>query len=222
MPLKHDDFARSRPTRLSASSQRPANGLQAPASPAGIVETLRQGADREASARRLFRRFHPLVFHFFRRRGFGIEQSQDLTQETFLRVFEALPAFRGESRFETWLLRIARNLLAQELRSRRVAKRRGQEVSLDDIQRPVELRDRASTHGALTQLLAAEQLTKLRSEVIRLPPQMRRCFVLRNAQGLRYREIASVLDISIEAVKVQLYRARSRLRQITATDGELS
>ncbi|MEM7355347.1 MAG: sigma factor-like helix-turn-helix DNA-binding protein, partial [Acidobacteriota bacterium] len=118
--------------------------------------------------------------------------------------------------------RIARNLLAQELRSRRVAKRRGQEVSLDDIQRPVELRDRASTHGALTQLLAAEQLTKLRSEVIRLPPQMRRCFVLRNAQGLRYREIASVLDISIEAVKVQLYRARSRLRQITATDGELS
>ncbi|MEM7354309.1 MAG: sigma-70 family RNA polymerase sigma factor, partial [Acidobacteriota bacterium] len=90
------------------------------------------------------------MFHFFRRRGFGIEQSQDLTQETFLRVFEALPAFRGESRFETWLLRIARNLLAQELRSRRVAKRRGQEVSLDDIQRPVELRDRASTHGALT------------------------------------------------------------------------
>ena len=79
----------------------------------------------------LFRRYYRPVVAFFVRRGFSIEESRDLAQETFLRVFKNMDSFRGESAVETWLFQIAGNLYKNTLRSLQTQKRDAQEVSLE-------------------------------------------------------------------------------------------
>jgi RNA polymerase sigma-70 factor (ECF subfamily) len=61
------------------------------------------GGEREETFRLIFDRYYRSVYRFFEKRGFSTEECQDLTQETFLRVYKGMATFRGEARFETWL-----------------------------------------------------------------------------------------------------------------------
>lgn len=74
-----------------------------------IIQRLRDGTGSEESFRTLFDRFYWPLFRFFEHRGFSTEECQDLIQETFLRVYRGIEAFRGEARWEHWLFRIAAN-----------------------------------------------------------------------------------------------------------------
>lgn len=181
-----------------------------------IVGCLQAGIDREHNFELLFRRYYRLVKHFFHHRGLGPEEAEDLTQETFLQVDRGLDSFRGDARFESWLLAIAANTYRQALRRRQTEKRAGQELPLLEAvprQASVGLETwREHTAGALHRLLAREKLAMLLDTLGSMPPQMRQCMQLRLAQGLRYREIATLLDLSVDAVKVQLARGRQRLR----------
>jgi RNA polymerase sigma factor (sigma-70 family) len=173
------------------------------------------GGEREAAFRRIFERSYRPVVGFFHKRGFSPEDCEELAQETFYRVYKSLAEFRGASRFDTWLFQIAANLYRNTLRDLSAQKREGKEVPLDaapaaaagEIQLPP-----AEDPSPLAKLLEREREEKLREAIDGLPPQMRRCVELRVAGGLKYREIAEVLHISVDTVKAHLLQARQRLR----------
>lgn len=179
-----------------------------------VIQSLRDGIGREESFRTLFDRFYWPLFRFFENRGFSREECQDLIQETFLRVFQGIGAFRGESRWEHWLFRIAANTAVKALRHRAAAKRAGSVVPLegeegeDSIPVPCDGEDPAP----LRQLLGKEKKELLSRAIDGLPPQMRHCVRLRVLQDLDYDEIADILQISPSTVKVQLFKARKRLQ----------
>jgi len=171
-----------------------------------FFQRLRDGSLREESFRALFDRFHGPLYRFFQNRGFSPEESQDLIQETFLRVYLGIDSFRGESRWEHWLFRIAANTALKAVRHRAAAKRAGESVPLEG--------EELETAGPapLRQLLDKERKELLTEAIERLPVQMRRCVRLRVLQDLDYDEIAEILQISPSTVKVQLFKARKRLQ----------
>jgi RNA polymerase sigma-70 factor (ECF subfamily) len=184
-----------------------------------IVKRLRDDVSREESFRLLFDRFYGPLFRFFEHRGFSREECQDLIQETFLRVYRSIDAFRGEARWEHWLFRIAANTASKAWRHRAAAKRAGGVVSWDGTD--MEDLSPAAAGGSLRGAAASTQLRQLldneRRELLTqaldgLPAQMRRCVRLRMLQDLDYREIAEILQISPSTVKVQLFKARKRLQ----------
>jgi RNA polymerase sigma-70 factor (ECF subfamily) len=126
-----------------------------------------------------------------------------------------MDSFRHDASVETWLFTIAANVWRNEVRSRTASKREGREVPLEGL---AESPGALSTelHEAddpLAGLLEEERAGLLREALDELPAQMRRCLLLRLDQELKYREIAQVLQVSIETVKSQLFQARERLRQ---------
>jgi RNA polymerase sigma-70 factor, ECF subfamily len=156
----------------------------------------------------LFNRYYRPVVSFFLKRGFSSEESRDLAQETFLRVFNKWDSFRGDSSVETWLFQIAANLYKNELRSLQAQKRDAQVMSLD----AVVVEPGSEERDPLREVLAEEGVGLLRAALDDLPPQMRQAVFLRVDGDLKYREIAEVMHVSIETVKAHLYQARQQLR----------
>jgi RNA polymerase sigma-70 factor (ECF subfamily) len=182
-----------------------------------LIQRLRDGTGREESFRTLFDRFYWPLFRFFEHRGFSTEECQDLIQETFIRVYRGIEAFRGEARWEHWLFRIAANTAIKALRHRAAAKRAGQEVPLEgedegDLQATGTGGSALGTAEPLRQLLGKERRDLLLEAIEGLPGQMRRCVRLRVLQDLDYHEIAELLQLSPSTVKVQLFKARKRLQ----------
>lgn len=176
-----------------------------------LIEDLQAGRDREAGFKKLFTRYYPPLNSFFSKRGVPPEECNDLVQETFVNVFQGIGRFQHDARFDTWLYKIAGNVWRNTLRGRATQKRDAAEVELEP-----ELAG-ASGHDPEQQALAEEEARlerqALRRELDKLPPQMRRCLLLRLDQGLKYREIAEVLGIAINTVKSLLHEAKKRLRE---------
>lgn len=182
------------------------------------IEAFRQGCDPEANFREIFDHFHPVVLRFFRKRVFSAEDQLDLTQETFLRVYRGLEGFRREARFATWLFRIAHNTHLKWLR-RLHPDEAGDAVALPesdsepgrwDVAEPAAI---ATGETALDDVLVAERQQMLREAIDELPGQMREATELRVYQELSYREIAVVMRLSVETVKVHLFQARKKLKK---------
>lgn len=140
------------------------------------------------------------------------EDAEDAMQDAFLKSFSHLKTFQGESRFYTWLVRIAANEALMRLR-----KRRPNQFSLDEPVRgdedlmPRELRDWGP---GPEQRFAQTEMREILSSVIgQLEPDYRTVFVLRDIEELSTEDTASALGISVPAVKSRLLRARLKLRQ---------
>ena len=128
-------------------------------------------------------------------------RAEDLTQEAFVRMWQALPQFRFESAFTTWLHRLAVNTALMELRSRRGGPRFDEdEDALEDIGLP----DSAGHGAALTM--------DLERAVATLPPRARAVLVLHDVEGWKHEEIAQELGMAVGSSKAQLHRARHLLR----------
>ncbi|NUT13034.1 MAG: sigma-70 family RNA polymerase sigma factor [Cupriavidus sp.] len=128
-------------------------------------------------------------------------RAEDLTQEAFVRAWQALPAFRFESSFSTWLHRLAVNTALMELRSRRS---RPQDDGDEDV---FELLGSADSAGHTTALSM-----DLERAVASLPPRARAVLVLYDVEGWKHEEIAAELGMAVGSSKAQLHRARSLLR----------
>lgn len=178
------------------------------------IAELKAGARVEANSRRVFERFFPWVHRFFRRLGYSLQDSEDLAQETFQQVFRQIGSFRGESAFKSWLFAVAANLHRNEHRRRHREKRDAPEVSMDDTaDTGVPVFEPAAREGSPARtLFEQERREALARAVKELPPQMRQALSLRIDRELKYREIATVLQISVETVKAHLFQARQRLR----------
>lgn len=189
-----------------------------------LVEQVQAGIDYERSSAELYNLFFPRVRGFFAKHGFSPDDCEELTQQTFIRVFTAIRDLRFASHFARWLFEIAANIYRNELRRRGAAKRDALEESVEEL---IECRGqgRSGTVAALSSkalsplegALRLERRESLRKKLDQLPPQMRHCVFLRLYQELKYREIAELMKISVETVKAHLHQAQQRLR-LTLSD----
>lgn len=131
--------------------------------------------------------------------GLPVEDGEDIVQEVFLALFRHLQQGRSRSNLRAWTFRVAHN---QALKRRAEETRHGDGNAADLVADP--------SPNPEDQAAAALRRRRVLSVVNALPEQDRRCLILR-AEGLRYREIAKVLDISLGAVSLSLERALTRL-----------
>lgn len=184
------------------------------------LEAMPVPLERREEFADLFEEYGPAVSYFFARRGFPPEDCRDLAQETFLKAYRGLPRFRDDAELKTWLLRIAANVWKNALRARHTGKRSAvRTVPLEGllvegdvpVARPDEVQ-RPGSVDPLDRVLREEGRRMLREAVAELPPRMRRCVQLRIDRSLKYREIAAILQVSVDTVKTQLHQARQRLK----------
>ncbi len=177
---------------------------------AALVARAREGD--AAAFTELVNRHARKIFRLARHITDNPEDAEDVLQETFLRAYEHLPGFQGQSRFYTWLVRIAVNQSLMKLRKRRADR----SVSLDD---PVDTgednvtREIAVWDNPERQYSQEEIREILKKAVESLPPIFRAVFVLRDIDELSTEETAVALNLSVPAVKTRLLRARLRLRE---------
>ena len=125
--------------------------------------------------------------------------AEDVTQDTLIKAWRALPRFRGESSLRTWVLRIANNTAISMLRRRREELRPPWSLSI------LSKEDSAS---AVERSMVMEQFSNSLAE---LDPSSRAIVVLREVEGMTYEDIAAVLNLSIPTVRTRLFRARRAL-----------
>ncbi len=193
-----------------AMAAEPAS-VDAPAADDGDVALARAAASGDGRAfealyRRHSRRVYAVVW---RLAGGQAARAEDLVQESFIRAWQALPAFRFESAFTTWLHRLAVNTALMELRGRSG----NEDRETDDAM--LEHIGTADTAGQRVR----EQLD-LERAVATLPPRARAVLVLHDIEGWKHEEIATELGMAVGSSKAQLHRARNLLRKRLGEDHE--
>ena len=160
------------------------------------------------------------VYAIAQRMTGNAEDAADMTQETFIKAYNSLSSFRGDSKFSVWLYRIATNVCLDFLRSRSrkptvslsVEDDDGEETQMDiadESQSPERLLERGLTRDAVRRGLNA------------LSPEYRQILLLREIQGLSYEEISDVLTLEVGTVKSRIFRARKRLCAFLLEDGNI-
>lgn len=148
------------------------------------------------------------------------EDASDMTQEAFIKAYNSLQSFRGDSKFSVWLYRIATNVCLDFLRSKSrrptvslsVEDNEGDEVQLDvadESQSPELLLDRQMTRESVRRGLET------------LSPEYRQILLLREIQGLSYEEISQALGLEAGTVKSRIFRARKKLCAFLLQDGNI-
>jgi RNA polymerase sigma-70 factor (ECF subfamily) len=180
------------------------------------VEALRgSGAACEALVKRFERPVYNLIARLVQDPG----MSEDLTQETFIKMFRALGTYDPRLRFSSWLFRIAHNTAIDYLRQRRPAVVApivdGDNEERDPLASIADLGAMSPERAASNRELAAA----LEAAIDGLRPEYRSAIVLRHQEGLEYDEIAHVLDLPLGTVKTYLHRARRELARYLGAAG---
>ena len=148
------------------------------------------------------------------------EDASDMTQEAFIKAYNSLQSFRGDSKFSVWIYRIATNVCLDFLRSKNrrptvslsVEDNEGEEVQLDvadESQSPELLLDRQMTRESVRRGLET------------LSPEYRQILLLREIQGLSYDEISQALGLEVGTVNSRIFRARKKLCAFLLKDGNI-
>ncbi len=175
-----------------------------------LVERARKGDAGSFSV--LLRRYEGKIFRLAMNITQNREDAEDVLQEAFLKAYEHLDQFQGNSRFYTWIVRIAVNQALMKLRKRRSDRA----VSLDeqiDTGEDTVVREIAAWDPDPEERFSREELHGILTGAIdELAPIYRTVFTLRDVDGLSTEETAEVLDLTVPAVKSRLLRARLQLR----------
>ena len=174
-----------------------------------LVEQAKKG-DKQALTE-IVTRNEKLVYNTALKLLANEEEAECVLQETFLKVFQAVKDFQGKSSLSTWIYRIATNYALMRLRSRKRI--------FEDLETEEQLHDLKDNAvfpiASITPLHAAEnqELNEAMNRAIAdLPDKFRSVFVLKDIEGYSLKEIATMLDLSLAAVKSNLHRARIFLR----------
>ena len=153
------------------------------------------------------RRLGRLISRFVR----NAAEAEDVTQDAFIKAYRALPAFRGDSAFYTWLYRIGINTAKNHL----VAQGRRAPTSTPfDSEEAEDFEDAALLHEVATpenELMSKQVVEVVNSSLQELPDDLRTALTLREIEGLSYEEIAVVMDCPIGTVRSRIFRAREAI-----------
>jgi len=176
-----------------------------------LVTQAREG-DTDAF-NELVRRYEGRVFRLAQHITPNREDAEDVLQESFLKAYEHLDQFKGDSKFYTWIVRIAVNQALMKLRRRKTDKTVSMDETIDTGEDTVT-REVAAWDENPEQQFSREELGGILDTAIEsLEPLYRSVFVLRDVEDLSTEETAEVLGLSIPAVKSRLLRARLQLRE---------
>ncbi len=170
-----------------------------------------RGGDRRAFEA-LFARYTPRVLTFLTRLVRDRARAEELTQDVFVRIYNAAGRYEAKARFSTWIFGIAHNLALNELAR---AHRRHEQTAAH-----IEELSPADPAPGADEKLEGEQLRRrLEPALAKLPERQRAALLLRSEQGLGYEEIAQSLDTSVSSVKSLIHRARETLLEELGVEG---
>jgi len=194
-------------------AEKPLQAGQVPVS-AGegdLVERAKAG-DMEAFAE-LVRRYERRIYRMARQITQNDEDAEDVLQESFLKAFEHLDSFQGQSKFYTWVTRIAVNESLMKLRKRKSDRTVSLDENIETDEEPI-VREIAVWDDTPESKYSQEELRQILDRAIdSLKPIFRTVFILRDVEELSTEETAEVLGLSVAAVKSRLLRARLQLRE---------
>lgn len=176
-----------------------------------LVDWIKRAKKGDVSSyQKIYDLFSRKILNFIYRMVNSVEEAEDLTQETFVAVFQKLASLKDNTKFEPWLFRIARNFVYQRYRSRPPSS-----VSLDaldeDGQLITQLVDERKTPD---ESFESEELEKVIQDVVTdLPTKYREVFVLSALRHMSYQEIAEIVGRSLPSVKTDIHRARLEVRK---------
>jgi RNA polymerase sigma-70 factor (ECF subfamily) len=170
----------------------------------------------DSEFRRIHETFRPRVRRYLARLV-GESHAEDLAQSVMLKVSEGLPGFRGEAGLSTWIYRIATNAALDDLRSSTRRQAKAQDTrwgSLPEIESDDEsLQPEAHSPSVEETVVREEMNACIRGFIEGLPENYRTVMVLGELEGFSNAEIAEILGVSLDTVKIRLHRARERLRK---------
>jgi RNA polymerase sigma-70 factor (ECF subfamily) len=191
----------------AAVEARDAAGSTADPADQQLVERAQKGETRafELLVRKYQHKLVQLVSRLV-----GEADAPDVAQEAFVKAYRALPGFRGQSAFYTWLYRIAINAAKNHLvsRARRPA---GQDIDIADAEQFGHAGQLSDCETPESNLLAEEIKNKVTGVIAKLPADLRQAIVLRELEGLSYEEIAEVMECPIGTVRSRIFRARESI-----------
>jgi RNA polymerase sigma-70 factor (ECF subfamily) len=153
-------------------------------------------------------RFRPRVLRYLSRLA-GEAEAEDLTQSVMLKVSEGLREFRGDSSVSTWIYRIATNAALDRLRHKTVQATDDAVFESDERDVPPE----AQIESVEATAVREEMSSCIREFIERLPENYKTVMLLSELEGFKNNEIATILGITLDTVKIRLYRAREKLRK---------
>jgi RNA polymerase sigma-70 factor (ECF subfamily) len=171
----------------------------------GDSDVARAAAGDRGAFERLYRDHVTRVFSLCARMVVDRERAEELTQDVFVRAWEKLHLFRGDSSFATWLHRLTVNLV---LNARKSEGRHRTRFEENDEEAGMDARP-----GVVGMPLPPGDLLDLEEAIGKLPPGARRVFLLHDVEGYKHEEIADMLGVTSGATKAQLHRARLLLRE---------
>jgi len=180
-----------------------------------VVEAARAG--REDAYRELLRRYQRPVFSLIYRMVRDRELAEDLAQDTFVKVLNAIDTYRPEFKFSSWIFKIANNAAIDHLRRRQLdtlSLEGAPDASTQERREATQLQlaDRGET--PLDEVQARELGSAIEQAIGQLRPEYRSCIILRHIEGRSYDEIAKVLELPLGTVKTYIHRARAELMTI--------
>ena len=186
---------------MGAIPLRSHDGVTSPAADvtSALVKRAKDGDTDAFEA--LYRRTSDRVYAVCLRMSGDSDRATELVQDVFVRVWEKLPTFRGDSLFTTWLHRLTVNLVLQDRRSR--GRRASREVGSPDLDR----------YGRTARRAMPGTRVDLERAIAALPDKARRVLVLRDVEGYKYHEIAQITGVSLGTVKAQIHRARGLVKE---------
>ncbi len=187
-------------------------------------EVVRQAAaGREAAYREIIRRYQRPVYALIYRMVRNRELAEDLAQDSFIKMLNAINSYRPEFKFSSWIFKIANNAAIDQLRRREL-----DTYSLDGSPHAVDAETIEATtlqigsdqEDQLEEVTSRELGSQIEHAIGQLRPEYRNCIILRHVEGRAYEEIAEILDLPLGTVKTYIHRARNELRTLLADTRE--
>ena len=172
----------------------------------------------ELEFQRLFKEYQPRILRYLTRLT-GKYEAEDLSQEVFIKVESGLKNFRGESKLSTWIYRIATNTAVDRMRNPSFKYKANKGIPSESEEKDdFDTEDKDLFTGEMAestdqQYVRKEMNSCIRNYIENLPENYRTVVILSELEGVKNKEIAEILDLSLETVKIRLHRARAQLRK---------
>ena len=179
---------------------------------------LSRGGDADSFNQLILRWERPIYALAYRVIG-REEEARDVCQETFLRAFRALPGFKGQAKFSSWLYRIALNLCRDWIRRQR----RAPVMQFPEGVEPIEVVTETGPAESIEDLVARRELSAVVEEAMAvLPEEQRTAIILKEYHGMTFQEIADLQGCPLSTVKTRLYQGLSVLRRHLEKKGHMA